>query len=164
MRRFLWLIVPSLLLYFTLSVLWHYSEKKLANFAISRARETIQKAIHWDLDVEILKINLAPPGLEVKGLKLSPPGPSNWMTPLEVKAITANLDFLNLLAGQIKFSIIRIEEIQTSLSLENIPSSKDPITQLPINEIFDALQVIPIKMVLVENTKVSLQVKKIAPQ
>ncbi len=163
MRRFLWLFIPSLLVYFTLSVLWHYSERKLATFAISRAKETLQKMIRWDLEVQSLRINLAPPGIEVKGLKLSPPSPSNWMTPLEVKAITANLDFLNLLAGQIKFSIIRFEEIQTRLAFENIPTSKERSTQLPINEIFDALQVIPIKMVLVENTNVSLQVTKNSP-
>jgi translocation and assembly module TamB len=160
MRRFLWLFIPSLFLLLTLGVAWHFGEKKLADFIVLRTRYAIKNSLQWDFQVENLNIQLAPPGIKVSKVILAPAHQAAWINPLKIESVVAHLDFLNLLAGQIKFSIIRITGVETHLIMNEIPESKTEIDQLPINEIFDALQFIPIKMILLEKTKISFQTNK----
>lgn len=163
MRKFLWFFIPSALLFASLSAVWQYSEKKIVVFLIQKAKAVIGTELHWEFDVEKVKIHLAPPGIEIRKVQISPPSPSRWMTPLEIKEINANLDFLNLLAGQIKFSIIHLNGVGTRLTAKDIPSSDKPLDHLPIEAIFDALQIVPVRMLYFENTNISVQLERNSP-
>lgn len=156
MRRFLWLLIPSALFAFTLGILWHFGERRLAAFLVREASVTIKEKINWNLKIDRLNIHLAPPGIEITTLRISPEKATPWITPIRADSIIANLDFLNLLAGQIKFSIIHIKGLATEISSNQIPPSDKPIEKLPISEIFEALTFIPIKMVYLENSTLAL--------
>lgn len=164
MRRFLWIFLPTLLLLTSLSFLWRIGERKLAEFAVRETKELIKAKAKWDLGVETLKINLAPPGLEISNVNLTPETPLPWIKEINVNKIFVGLDFLNLLAGQIKLSMIHIVGFKTSLSIKDIPSSNEKIELLPIKQIFDALEVVPVKLIFIERAEVGLVVAKARPE
>ncbi|MEY4617581.1 MAG: hypothetical protein RJB66_2541 [Pseudomonadota bacterium] len=158
MRKFLWVVIPSAIFAFTLGFLWHIGEKKLTQFLVLTAKNTTKEKLNWNLDIGKVNLHLAPPGIDVIGIRASPPKGATWIKPVSIKSVGASLDFLSLLAGQIKFSIIKINGISTTLSVGDIPSSEKPIERLPIKELFEALEVIPIKMFFIEDTQLQLNI------
>lgn len=163
MKKFLWVLIPTALFAFTLGFLWNFGEKQLAQFLIQSSKENAREKVHWNLDIGHMKIHLAPPGIEIFDIKASPMAKTTWIEPIKIAGIGANLDFLSLLAGQIKLSIIHVKGIEVTLSPFDIPSNNKPLDRLPIKEIFESLDVFPIKMVFIENTKVNLKLEKTEP-
>ncbi len=158
MRKFLWIFIPIVLFVSVLAIIWNYSERSLSLFLINKVKYLVHEKTEWSLEVKKLQIHLAPPRIEIDQLEVTPPSKQTWMTPLKIESIDASIDLLNLLAGQIKFSIIKFSGLNLNLTVNEIPSTNDPIKSLPIAAVFDSLQIIPIKMVYIEKAEVQLKI------
>lgn len=160
MRKALWIIIPSFLFVTLLSTLWHFSEKKMALFLRDQIQEQVKLKTNWDLKIETVQLFLVPPKVDISTITLTPPSGITWITPVTMESVSGSLDILNLLAGQIKFSNIQIKGPHTEITLSDIPPSPKPLEVLPIKEIFDALQVIQIKMLLIDKTNIQVKQNK----
>lgn len=163
MRKALWILIPSFFFITLLSTLWHFSEKKIALFLRDKIQEQVKSRTKWDLKIDQIKLSLAPPKADITSVALTPPSNTKWMNTLKINSLTGSLDLLNLLAGQIKFSILQINGINTELIISEIPPSPKPIEVLPISEIFDALQVIQVKMLLLDDVDLNIKINKKTP-
>lgn len=163
MRKALWIILPSVFFITILTTLWHFSEKKIALFLRDKIQEQVKSKTDWDLKIEKIQLFLVPPKADITSVTLTPPKNVPWMDPLKIKFLSGSLDLLNLLAGQIKFSVLQASGISTEIIISDIPPSPKPIEVLPIPEIFDALQVIQVKMLLLDDVDLKIKVNKKTP-
>lgn len=157
MKKLLWFFIPILLFIITVTVVWTVSEKQLSQFVINRAQDLVANKTDWKLEIKRMKLSLIPPRIEITELRLSPTKDTNWISPIEIQSLQANIDLLTLLAGQIKLGIVKFSNVKTEIRIDLIPKSNDPIQTLPIKEIFETLQLFPIKMVYFEKFEVKLK-------
>ena len=163
MKRVLWFIIPAVFFMIALGTLWHFSEKKIAVFLRDRIQEQVKQRTNWNLDIQKVQLSLVPPKVDITHITFTTPKPKMGVDSFKINSISGTLDLLNLLAGQIKFSIIQINGSNAEIVLNEIPPSPKPLEILPINEIFDVLQVIQIKMLLIDNIDINIKVNKKTP-
>lgn len=163
MKKFLWVFLPFVILFIVLSTLWHFSEKKISYFLRDKIKAELKASTQWNLEIENIQLELVPPRATVSQIQLTPPPHVRWMTPLKLEHLSGSIDLLSLLAGQIRFSLIQMKGIDTELTLSEIPPSPKPMEILPIAEIFDALQFIQVKLLLLDKTSLKIKMNKRTP-
>ena len=149
------LFITPLLLILMITTAWIQVLKPLAiKFIadqipkINSAQDIAQIEVE-NIDLSLLKLQLIARGLKVQFKKDS-------LEPLLVDNVSAQLDIFDLIVGHINLSKVIIDSAQWSYAVAPNGSAKNKKLNIPVEEIFKFLEIIPIDRVIIYDSNIQL--------
>lgn len=165
MSRRVWLILLPLAVSFALVAGLYFWVKPKARVFV---KEQIVRVINekTPMQVELRDFNWSLfwwPRVYLQDVKLSGKTENAEIPTVEVKELSASLDLLSLFTGQISLAHIEIDQPKITMDLDPLTESQGPAKPLPLADVFQILDRIPISRLTINNLDADLFFKKKFP-
>ena len=143
----------------------YFVQPQLEKLTVSVVQEFSQKKLPAEIKIQDLKFSWIPTRLHFKNIEIQPKQNAlSGISALKIETMTADLDFLKFLTGQLVISKVEIDSSAIKINLDDL--LKDPSSDNTINldPIFKALPSLPLLQVILKNIKVELLSEKLHTQ
>lgn len=130
----------------------HWIQSKLPE--INTAQEFVNVE-YEDLDISLLKLKATATGVVVHFKNDLAKYPD-----IKINNIKAQLNPFELLIGRLKLSSITLEKVSWSLADDMFTKSNEPLSEIPVDEIFKYLPQIPVAKVKILNSSFDFKIKE----
>lgn len=158
MKKFLWISIPLLIGISVVVLVWHFSEQKFSNLIRYQLQSIAKEKADLKLEIEKVKIELLPPSLVIENSKFTPK--EEFILPFTLSKIDVRLDFLSLLGGKLDLSLVHLKGLDLSIVLDKVPKSEKEVEEIPLEQIFTFLNLLPISHFILDKSSLSLQSSK----
>lgn len=163
-RKTFWILLTPILV---LSVFGAVSRwwilPRISDWAREQAQTLVNTKTPLRLTLDDLEIELIPIQVTARLVKLEDPqGSIPALGSLDVAEARLRLDFFELLFGRTEVATIEVQGLNGALNLDPLMESDAPPSELPIADLFKALEKIPLRRITISNSSVALASKKLA--
>jgi translocation and assembly module TamB len=158
MKKLLWISVPLLLGVLIISMVWKFSEKKISNLIRLQIQSLAREKAELKLEIEKVRIELIPPALKIENARFSPK--QDFLLPFTLNKMDLKLDFLSLLGGKLDLSLVHLSGLSLNVLLDKIPKSDDDFGDIPLDQIFGFLNLLPVTHIVIDQSSVHIQSSK----
>lgn len=115
---------------------------------------TIQDIVN--IEVEKIDISLMRLQLQAENVKIAFRDPQSPIKPIQIRFASAQLDFFDLLIGQLNIAKVSVDGMTTQIKIEASKDNSPPPT-LPIEKIFTITKQIPVEHLIISNSHITLE-------
>jgi translocation and assembly module TamB len=162
LKKFLWVCIPLLIGIGVVALVWQFSEKKFSTLIKYELQSLAKTKAGLKLEIEKVKIELLPPSLVIENTSFSPK--EEFIAPFTLSKVEMRLDFLSLLGGKIDLSLVHISGLNLSVRLDKIPQNEKKFEEIPIEQVFNFLNLLPISNMILDKSTLILQSTKTKTQ
>lgn len=159
MKRTLWiLLTPTVLLFLLVGAVELILFPKISDWALGHAKAALKTQAGIELSVGKTNLSLYRISIFLSDLKISGRIPG-LDQPVSIDRIQVRIDPLGLILGQLRISAIIIDNTYVKINLDKIPKD-DSQTPLPLQEIFQWTDKIPIERLALRRSHLHLSSEK----
>lgn len=158
MKKFLWIGIPLFFGVTVVAMIWQFSEKKFSNLIRLQIQSLAKEKVDLKLEIEKVKIELLPPALTVENAKFTPK--EDFLPPFNLNKVNVKLDFLSLLGGKLDLSLVHLQGLDLNILLDKVPHSDKDFGDIPLDQVFSFLNLLPITHVVIDQTSIHLSSSK----
>lgn len=163
MKRVAWILLTPLLV---LTLLWALLDFVIFPRAAEWAKAEIERrsadpSFPVEVHVGEIRLRLFRPSAEATRVEIIPRGElAKAIEPVRIRSLRLRLDIFEVLIGHAEISALVLNGIDGRVHLDPLLESHGPARPLPIRQIFDWSERIPLKRLLLENARVELESEK----
>lgn len=162
-RVLLILLTPALVLLLLLSVLRYWVYPRASQWALKEIENYSEKNLPARITIRNTELRLLSAALSLNDIKIEPKNEAlkKYFNQLIIPQLSAHLDVFSLLIGKIQISNAIVENPQLEINADALfEGSSKPPEALPIDEIFNVIEKVPLSRFWIRNLDLKLQGKK----
>jgi len=162
-KRVFWILLTPTIFVLLASFAWtELVWPRLSIWGIKQAKALAFNEAKIKFDVESVDIQFFKPTLIANKFSMEPPpGTSEILSSVAADEIKVQIDPFELLLGRFIISAIVIQNPKTEVEIDSLIEGNDsPPEEIPLNQIFKSIALLPIKRVFIEDGDVTLNSKK----
>lgn len=161
MRRVLLiLLTPALVILILAGVARWWAIPRFESWALHQLRDYSRKNLPADISAQSLNFYFLKPSVSLEEVKITPKAElAKILEPLAVKRVRVHIDLFQLIIGRFDISALVIESAAIQVNLDPILEDKSPAKPLPLDQVFNLTDKIPLQKIFLQNISVDLHSK-----
>lgn len=157
MKKKLWLFLTPLLIGCALWASFRYLiNPRLEAFVLSQLSELSQQT-PVSVSANRFHFSLLRPSITLEGIIVTSRDElTSVFETVDIGSAKLLLDIFQLVSGKVMFSALVVETPQTEINIDSFLSSKEPPKKLPLDKLFEVLEMVPLRRLVVQNISLSV--------
>lgn len=158
MKRVFWILIFPLA---TLLIIWAATSLLIApqieKWALHEIENFSHEKVPFTIKAGAFQIRLFRPSVALNDVEITPKGElAESLKKVHARRVRIFVDFFQLLSGKLSLSAVVIRAPTVEVNLDPLMKDKGPPQSLPLNDLFNQLEQLPLKRVLLQNLQLSL--------
>ena len=159
-RVLLILVTPALIILILVGLARYWAIPKIESWALTQIKDYSHQNLPVDITGESLNFYFLKPSISLEGVKITPkPELAKILEPISVESVRAHVDLFQLLVGRFDISALVVESAKIQMNLDPLLEDKSPSKPLPLDQIFNLTEKIPLQKIYLQNISVGLHSK-----
>ncbi len=156
MKKALWITPLSALLFFFGA--FYFAKPYLSSLANRKLTEYVERQTQLKISIQEIDVSFFLP--KISFINVSIPKSVSGLEAIEISSVEAFLDIPDLIAGQFSISEVWINGLATEVNIDLLQNQKSQNETLPIKELFEFSQKIPVRKILARSWRMDLKSEK----
>lgn len=162
MRRVFWILIfplASLLLIWAMTSL--LIAPQIEKWALHEIESFSHEKVPFTVKAGAFQIRLLRPSVALNDVEITPKGElAESLKMVKARRVRIFVDFFQLLSGKLALSAVVIRAPVVEINLDPLMKNQGPPQSLPLNDLFNQLEQLPLKRVLLQNLNLRLSSEK----
>ncbi len=163
MKRAFWILVtPAAIILSLMALSKVMLEPRLERWLLAEIQSYSQQNLPVEIRAQKFSLSFFRPSALLSGIYIAPkPELQNLLSPITVQSVRVNLDLFALISGQVKLSALVVDSVRGEINIDPLMESKGPPSQIPMDQIFQLAEKIPLQRLFVQDINLKLTSKKL---
>lgn len=162
MKRVLLILLPPLIVLAALAAgLKYWAIPAGEAWALRKLKSYSEKNLPVVIEAEAIKFNILKNAASIEKLSITTKDDLKMYTDrAHVESVRVNLDLFQLLTGRVLVSAVLVDSPEARVQLDPILDKPSKPEALPLNQLFEVLEKIPVERIFIHNLNLELQSQK----